>query len=333
MTLYSYHVSQEQFDPRELLDLVRHAEAAGFDAAFSSDHLQPWAPQQGHSAFTWAWLGAALQATQRLNFGTITVPGGWRYQPVVLAQAVATLACMYPGRLPWIALGSGQAMNEAVAGGDWPVKAERNRRLFEGARAMRALLDGERVSIEGPPAVADGRLWCVPPQRPRLVGAALSEDTARWMGGWAEGLLTTAADLATVRRIVTAFHEGGGGDRPVHVKLNISWAPSDAEAVRQAWDQWRFNGAPDTAEVRQPEGFDAATRRFTHDDIRRQVFVSHELEAHVRHLQACVSLGVASIDLHNVGLNQREFLDAFGREVLPALRVAGRAHPTNSQGR
>ena len=100
MTLYSYHVSQEQFDPLALLDLVRQAEAVGFDAAFSSDHLQPWAPQQGHSAFTWAWLGSALQATQRLSFGTITVPGGWRYQPVKLAQAVATLARMYPGRLP-----------------------------------------------------------------------------------------------------------------------------------------------------------------------------------------------------------------------------------------
>lgn len=323
MTLYSYHVSQEQFGPRELLELVRHAEAAGFDAAFSSDHLQPWAPQQGHSAFTWAWLGAALQATQRLSLATITVPGGWRYQPVVLAQAVATLACMYPGRVPWIALGSGQALNEAVAGGDWPAKAQRNRRLLEGAQAMRALLDGQRVSIDGPPTVADGRLWCVPPKRPRLVGAALSEDTAHWMGAWAEGLLTTAADLDSVRRIVAAFREGGGGDRPVHVKLNVSWAPSDAEAVQQALDQWRFNGAPDSAEVRQPEEFDAATRHFTHDDIRRQVFVSHELQAHVRHLQACAALGVASIDIHNVGLNQREFLDAFGREVLPALRAQG----------
>lgn len=30
MTLYSYHVSQEQFDPCELLELVRLAETVGF---------------------------------------------------------------------------------------------------------------------------------------------------------------------------------------------------------------------------------------------------------------------------------------------------------------
>lgn len=41
---------------------------------------------------------------------------------MVLAQAVATLGAMYPGRIPWIALGSGQAMNEAATGLPWPDK-------------------------------------------------------------------------------------------------------------------------------------------------------------------------------------------------------------------
>lgn len=112
-TAFSYHISHEQFAPSELLRLVQHAEAVGFDAAFSSDHLQLWAAAQGHSGFAWSWLGAALQATGRLTFGAITVPGGWRYQPVVLAQAVATLAEMFPDRVPWIALGSGEAVTSA----------------------------------------------------------------------------------------------------------------------------------------------------------------------------------------------------------------------------
>ena len=93
---------------------MQQAEAAGFDGAFSSDHLQPWGAAQGHSGFAWSWVGAALQATHKLTFGLITVPGGWRYQPVALAQAIATLAQMYEGRLPWIALGSGQAVAEAA---------------------------------------------------------------------------------------------------------------------------------------------------------------------------------------------------------------------------
>ena len=54
-----YHASHEQFDPGELLRLVQLAEAAGFDAAMCSDHLQPWSERQGQSGFAWAWLGAA----------------------------------------------------------------------------------------------------------------------------------------------------------------------------------------------------------------------------------------------------------------------------------
>jgi G6PDH family F420-dependent oxidoreductase len=231
---------------------------------------------------------------------------------------------MYPGRLPWVALGSGEAVNECVAGGDWPAKPERNRRLLDGARAMRELLDGQRVSIAGPPAVVGGRLWCRPSERPRLVGAALSEDTARWLGSWAEGLLTVASDLQTAEKVIKAFREGGGTGRPVHLKLNLSWAPTEDQAQQQAHSQWRFNaaGAHANAELRQPEDFDQATRHLTHDDIRQQVFVSADLRAHVEQLRACAALGVESIDLHNVGLNQREFLDAFGAEVLPALRAA-----------
>jgi len=125
MALFSYHASQEQFSPKELLELVVRAERAGFDGAFSSDDLQPWGRAQGHSGFAWSWLGAALQATHKLTFSAITVPSGWRYHPVVLAQAIATLGHMFPGRLPWVAFGSGEAMNECATGASWPTSTAR----------------------------------------------------------------------------------------------------------------------------------------------------------------------------------------------------------------
>src|SRR3954464_3992242 len=108
-----YHASHEQFSPRELLDLVKLAEQAGFDCAMSSDHFHPWSERQGHSGYAWSWLGAAMEAT-RLPFGIITAPGD-RYPPGIVAQGAATLAQMYPGRL-WLALGSGEAINESITG-------------------------------------------------------------------------------------------------------------------------------------------------------------------------------------------------------------------------
>jgi coenzyme F420-dependent glucose-6-phosphate dehydrogenase len=327
MTRYSYHVSHEQHSPRDLLRYVQLAEAAGFDAAFSSDHLQPWGPAQGHSGFTWSWLGAALQATARLHFSAITVPGGWRYHPVVLAQAIATLAVMYPGRVPWVALGSGEALNEACLGSGWPSKSDRQQRVQKAALAMRELMRGERVSQPAPVAIDDARLWVRPDTPVPLVGAATSVETAHWCGNWADGLLTVASRFDKLQALVQAFRAGGGAGKPVHVKVDVCWAPDGDEALRAAHAQWRYNAAGGHVDedTRHPEDFDRLTRHLAPEDMREHVFVSHELDAHVEHLRQWTSVGADTIDIHQVAGDQAAFIRQFGERVLPALRRAGRS--------
>ena len=142
MKRIGYHCSHEQFGPRELLDLVVQAERAGFHCASASDHFHPWSAQQGQSGFVWSWLGAAMERTQ-LPFRTVSAPG-YRYHPAILAQAGATLSTMYPDRL-WMALGTGQRLNEAITGMAWPQKQERQALLVECVEVMRALWAGEAV--------------------------------------------------------------------------------------------------------------------------------------------------------------------------------------------
>lgn len=117
MTIVGWHASHEQISPSRLLAAARHAEQAGFDAAMCSDHFAPWSERQGESGFAWSWLGAAMTTTQ-LPFGVVNAPGQ-RYHPAIVAQAAATLAEMFPGRL-WVALGTGEAMNEHITGDGWP---------------------------------------------------------------------------------------------------------------------------------------------------------------------------------------------------------------------
>src|SRR3954462_3616377 len=145
MVRIGFHASHELFPPRELLRMVEDAERAGFGAAMCSDHFHPWTERQGQSGFAWAWLGAALQAT-RLPFGVVCAPGQ-RYHPAIIAQAAATLAQMFPGRL-WVALGTGQNLNEHINGGPWPPKPERQARLKEAVTVIRALWAGETVDHE-----------------------------------------------------------------------------------------------------------------------------------------------------------------------------------------
>ncbi len=322
MTYFTYHASQEQFTPSDLLGLVQQAEAAGFDGAFTSDHAHPWSETQGQSGFAWSWLGAALARTSRLTFGAISVPGGWRYNPAVLAQAVGTLGQMFPGRLPWIALGSGQFLNEHITGEDWPDKATRNARLREGAEIMRALLAGETVTHRGLVTSTDAKIWSRPDVPTRLMGAAVTPETAAWLGGWADGLLTVNADLAKLEAITDAFRAGGGEGKPIHVKVDIAWAPTVEEARREAHEQWRFNalGGAVNWDIRTPADFDIATRFVRPDDMDKSVLIVSDPAELTDWVAARLALGIETVNLHNVGCNQAGFIDMAGETLLPALR-------------
>jgi coenzyme F420-dependent glucose-6-phosphate dehydrogenase len=319
MTLIGYHASHEQFAPDELLTFVKAAEAAGFQAAKSSDHFHPWSERQGQSGFAWSWLGAALEAT-RLRFGCVSSPG-YRYHPAVLAQAAATLGVMYPGRF-WFALGSGEAINEAITGLPWPEKAERNARLRECVEIVRALFGGETVTHRGRVTAIEAQLYSRPRQPVSLLGAALSPATARFAGEWADGLLTTAGtDIGRVTQVIDAFRDGGGGDKPIILQAALSWAASEEEALDHAMDQWRHGaiGGEVTYDLRRAGDFDKIAKSVQEADVRDALPVSSSLSFHEDWLSRLVELGPAELHLHQVGRNQLEFIEAFGTRVLPRL--------------
>lgn len=317
--MIGYHASHEQHAPSRLLAHARAAEDAGFDALSSSDHLTPWNRQQGESGFAWSWLGAALQQS-RVPVGVVNAPGQ-RYHPVVIAQAIATLGEMYPGRF-WVALGSGEASNEHVTGDRWPEKAVRNERLLECVHAIRALLRGEEVTVDGLVRIDRARLWTLPSTEPPLYGAALSEETARWCGTWADGLLTVHRPPEELRPIVEAFREGGGEGKPVSVQVKVAWHTDEAEALRGAFEQWRTNVFDSSlmADLETVGQFEAAADHVRPEDVRRSVLVSDDLAQHAAWLRETLDLGVDHLFLHHVPRDQDGFIEMFGAKVLPELR-------------
>jgi coenzyme F420-dependent glucose-6-phosphate dehydrogenase len=323
MTLIGYHASHEQFSPSELVTYVQAAEAAGFGAVMSSDHLTPWSERQGQSGFAWAWLGAALQATQSIPFGIITVPLGWRYHPAITAQAAATVAEMFPGRLPWMAVGSGQAMNEHVTGERWPSKRERNERLESAVGIIRDLWSGKLVNRDGPIKVDEARIHTLPGELPRLVAGALSPETAEWAGRWADALITINQPRENLSDIINAFRRGGGIGKPLYLQVHVSYANSEDEARANAFDQWRSNAvsAAVSQTLRLPEEFDGACANVRPEDMDQHARISADLRQHVEWLEADIAMGFEQIYIHNVGRNQREFIDIFGKSVLNQFSV------------
>lgn len=319
MTTIGYHASHEQFTPSELLTAVRAAEQAGFTAAMCSDHFAPWSEAQGQSGFAWSWLGAALQATQ-LPVGVVNAPGV-RYHPAIIAQAAATLAEMFPDRF-WVALGTGQAMNEHITGEHWPPKADRNARLRECVDVIRALWAGETVTHRGRWfQVEEAKLWTRPARPPMIVGPALSEETAAFAGEWADALITVNAPPDRLRRLVAAFREGGGEGKPLYLQIHLSIAATDDAARANAYDQWRTPILPGIVNefLKSPAQLEAATSFVRPEDLDDFVRISADPGRHIEWLQADRALGFSHLYLHNVGRNQQEFIDIFGDQILPHI--------------
>jgi probable non-F420 flavinoid oxidoreductase len=318
MPLIGLHCSHEQIPPSDLLAAVRHAEQAGFEAAMSSDHFSPWSGRQGESGFAWSFLGAALATTQ-LPFGVVNAPGQ-RYHPAIVAQAAASLCQMFPGRL-WLALGTGEASNEHITGERWPSKAERNARLLECVEVMRALFAGEVVDHSGLVRVDRARLWTLPPEPPPLMGPAVSEETAAWVGGWADGLVTVNQPREKLERMIAAFRESGGEGKRLAVQVHLSWAADDAAARELAHDQWRTNVFPPPLcwDLETVEQFDLAARHVRAEDLEQTVVISSDFERHLEVLRELAELGFEEIHLHHVGQDLHPFIDAFGENVLPSL--------------
>lgn len=318
MALIGYHASHEQFKPSDLLAWTRRAEQVGFACAMSSDHFHPWSERQGQSGFAWSWLGAAMEATD-FPFGIISAPG-YRYHPAIIAQGAATLAEMYPERL-WLALGSGEAINESITGLPWPEKQERNARLLECAEIIRALLSGDTVTHRGRITVVEAKLYSRPKRAPILVGAATTEKTAEWIGSWADALITIQASPTNLAKIVEAFRNGGGVGKPLFLQVALSWAPTEAEAESEALNQWASNvaGGEVNWDLRRPADFDTLSRLVTAEEIRQSVLVSSDTKRHRAWLETYIEMGFAEIYLHQVGRQQLRFIDTFGEHVLPEL--------------
>jgi coenzyme F420-dependent glucose-6-phosphate dehydrogenase len=313
------HASHEQFRPDRLLRLVQAAEAAGFDAGMCSDHWGPWSEEQGESGFAWSWLGAAL-ATTSMPFGAVNAPGQ-RYHPAIIAQAAATLSVMFPGRF-WLAIGSGQLLNEHITGERWPPKPERNERLAEAADVMRRLWAGETVSHSGHVTVSEARLWTLPEEPPMLVGAAVTAETAAWVAGWADALITVSQPDEQLDAVVDAFRSNGGDGKPMLLQVHLAYAPTDGEARDAAFAQWRQNTLPNSVmtDLAQPEQIAAAATHVTPADLDVAVRISSDVGRHVAWLERDLERGFEALFLHEVGPEQERFVEVFAREVLPRLR-------------
>jgi len=324
-----YAAMLEQFHPTEAVALSAYAEEHGFSGVMAADHFQPWVPAQGQAAFVWNVLTAIGERTSGDMGPGVTAPT-FRWHPAMVAQASATLAAMYPGR-HWLGLGSGEALNEHITAQYWPEAPERINRMFEAIEIIKKLFAG---SLAGKDVKHSGefyklestRLWTMPQEAPPILVATAGPITAKRAGRHADGLITVGAPLEKIDGLFSRFHDGvreSGRDPeslPKVLQLHLSWAQTDEQALANAMHEWPNGGMKfPKADIRSPFEFEQMARLVRPEDFDGRMVISADPDVHRAEIQKYVDLGFDRIYLHNVGRNQREWIETFGAQVLPKL--------------
>ena len=328
---YGVALGHERFSPSELLEQAAAAEKAGFDMVCCSDHLAPWwEPEQGTPAScgnAWVWLGAVGNATKQVALGPAVTAIVHRYNPVVVAQQVATLEALCPGR-SFLGVGSGEAMNEVPAGMDWPSVGEQLKRTEEALTIIKGLLDRETVDFRGEYFRAQAaRLYLDYQRRPPIYMSAFGPQAAEIAGRLADGVWTLG-DPQKAPAVIAAYRKGAeeAGREPGEVILQgiASWAESDDEALEGS-REWKGTLVPEnyTDPVADPAEVGANGEEVSDLKFKTMNLISSDPDKHVKQIKMMREMGATAIVIMNVsGADPRGMIDAYGEHVLPQLRAS-----------
>lgn len=328
-----WKASAEQFAPRRLADYAVLAEEVGLDSVTISDHFQPWRLTGGHAPNAVAWLGYVAARTERVVLGTSVLTPTFRYNPAVIAQTFATLACLAPDRVI-LGVGTGEALNEIAVGsvpdGQWPDFRERFARLRESVRLMRELWTQESVTFDGDYyRTVDARIFDRPDRPVPVYVAAGGPTVAKYAGRVGDGFICTSGKGHSLYadELVPAVAEGrraagkpvAGLDRMIEMK--ISWDPDPQQALENTrfWAPLSLS-AEQKHSIDNPADMEKAADALPIEQIAKRWIVASRPQDVITAVKEYTDLGFDHLVVHAPGDDQERFLRTFTEQVVPGLR-------------
>jgi coenzyme F420-dependent glucose-6-phosphate dehydrogenase len=326
---YLVALAHERFQPDDLLKQAVEAEQAGFDGVCCSDHLEPWwapgAPTPAGCGNAWVWLGAVGQATHRVALGTAVTGLLHRYNPVVVAQQVATLENLFPGRA-FLGVGTSEAMNEIPAGVEWPSPADQLRRTEEALTIVTRLLDGQTVDFEGEFFRAKrAKLYVKLERRPPVYMSAFHERAAEVAGRLADGVWSLG-DPRKAAPVIAAYRRGAGqvGREPGEIVLQTlaSWGTDEDDALAGS-REWKGTLVDEhyTDAIADPAEVGRNGEQVSDEQFKASAIVSADADTHVKKIRMLEKLGASTVSVMNCsGSDPHGLIRVYGERVLPELR-------------
>jgi G6PDH family F420-dependent oxidoreductase len=172
--------------------------------------------------------------------------------------------------------------------------------------------------------VENARIYTLPDPLPPIFVAASGPEAARRAGRLGDGLITTSPQP----EVVQEFQSNGGSGKPSYGQVTCCWASSEAEARRIAFEYWPT--AAITGELSQelptPTHFEQAARMVTEDDVAQMIVCGPDPQRHLERIQKYVDAGLDHIYVHQVGPDQKGFMDFYRREILPPAQRMTPSH-------
>ncbi len=322
---YWVQLATEQFSPSALVRQAVAAERAGFDGINVSDHFQPWW-EPGESAHAWALLGAICNATESAALGTGVTAPVFRHNPATVAQFIATIEEMCPGRA-FLGIGSGESLNESPCGMDWPAVGEQIERMEEALEIIDRLLDGERLDYEGRFFRTKAAfLHTRGERRPPVYVSAFGPQAAAVAGRLGDGVWTMG-DPETAPEVIEAYRaacdDAGREPGEIVLQAGFSWAEDDDAALEGA-RVWKSTQVPDyfTDDWHDPRAmYERGESEVSDDEFRESYIVASDPGHHVERIREIERLGATVVCLQNgSGSAPERALAVYGESVLPALK-------------
>ncbi len=307
-------LSSEERTALELVDAAQHAEEAGFQAGWISDHFHPWNDEQGESPFVWSVLGAIATATREMSWETAVTCPTFRTHPAIIAHAAATTATLMPGRFR-LGVGTGEALNEHILGDGWPRASIRLEMLEEAIDVIRLLWTGDEVSHRGEYYELDhARLYSLPEEPPPVIISAFKPEALELAARIGDGFATVKPDAESRQR-----YRELGGRGPTQASLKCCYGPSKETSLETAHRMWATSGL--TGDLMQilprPKDFEEASQIVTPEMIAGEIACGPDPEEHIANVQAYVDAGFDEIFVGQIGPGHGAFVDFYAREVLP----------------
>ncbi|GHO71067.1 F420-dependent glucose-6-phosphate dehydrogenase [Ktedonobacter sp. SOSP1-52] len=327
MVQFGWKAGPEQYPPVELMKYAIAADKAGFDMLDASDHFHPWS-EEGQACFTWTWFGAVATQTQRITLSSGVTCPILRYHPSIIAQASATVTHFAPRRFA-LGVGTGEALNEFAATGQWPEYTERRDRLAEAIELIRALWTGEPVTYKGKYYHTNKARLYTPPTGPiPIIVSALVPHSAQFAGKYGDGLWSVGGKQPEIyQEIIKSFEESAreaGKDpkrMPRWLELTIGYSNNPEAEIQSRLKYWAGAHVPAlfdqkiyTPKMSQENGEVVGA-----DTLKKMGCFSSNPEDHVKFVKQYIELGFDHIIFHSGGPDQLAFIESYARDVLPKL--------------